>query len=87
MEHKKLFIGSIVFLLVIGLILFLVLRKKKSSSNNPPYSCHAWTVEDQQKINSGVPQQQVCENDGFIFTQGANQNYPGCGTCWCCAPN
>lgn len=68
----------------VALVLYFALRKKSSSPKAPVYSCHQWTEQEQAQINNGVPQNQVCANGGNIFTQGANQNYPGCNTCWCC---
>lgn len=72
------------FVIGIGVGLYFIIRKKDSSSEAHTYSCHNWTPAEQAQIDSGVPQYQVCENGGNIFTQGANQNYPGCKTCWCC---
>jgi hypothetical protein len=87
MEPKiKILIGGTIIVLIFGITLFFVLRHK-SKSTGLPYSCHNWTPAEQQQLDSGVPQQQVCENGGNVFTGGYNQNYDGCKTCWCCTPN
>ncbi|XP_060603017.1 uncharacterized protein LOC132756058 [Ruditapes philippinarum] len=53
-------------------------------------TCHRWTEEDNNVMGpSRTPEdeRQYCEGVlGYIFTQGKNEEYPGCGECWCCKP-
>lgn len=52
------------------------------------YKVYNWSDEDKQyfKGNGSGTQQQLtrCEDSGNIFTAGNNQNYPGCGSGYCC---
>ena len=55
------------------------------------WKCHKWTKDDKKwKKDSGgrnITWNQVCERDGINkYTEGNNSQYPGCGECWCCAP-
>ncbi|VDI32522.1 Hypothetical predicted protein [Mytilus galloprovincialis] len=52
----------------------------KASSN---WKCYHYTLANKiAMIMFG--QKTICEKHGRIFTKGINNNYPGCGTCWCC---
>ena len=59
-------------------ILFIVLAG--------PYKCKRHTEAEQSKVKE-VGGEAYCKSLGFIFTQGKNTEYPGCGDCWCCIPS
>jgi len=56
-------------------------------NQNFEYECYHWTAEDIAKHNGDLEKEkEVCEAKGpaYIFTQGRNDNNPGCGNCYCC---
>jgi len=58
-----------------------------SDKGNKEYECYHWTAEDIAKHNGDLEKEkEVCEAKGpaYIFTQGRNDNNPGCGNCYCC---
>merc|ERR1719370_2809369 len=58
-----------------------------SDKGNKEYECYHWTAEDIAKHNGDLgKEKEVCEAKGpaYIFTQGRNDNTPGCGNCYCC---
>ena len=52
--------------------------------------CHRWTDDDNDAMGpspSIETKRDWCENVlGYTFTQGQNEYYPNCETCWCCKP-
>jgi hypothetical protein len=55
------------------------------------WKCHKWSKEDKnwkkEKGGRSVNWDQVCERNGINkYTKGNNMGFPGCGECWCCAP-
>jgi hypothetical protein len=66
--------------------LLLKLRQEASSPPAPsPWSCYQFTPEEQKDINAHkISSKMVCEDHNYTFTSGKNDQYPGCGTCWCC---
>lgn len=63
---------------------------KNVSYQDNQYETYNWSDEDKQYFKengSGVQQQLTrCEanGNGYVFTKGENNNYPGCGTGYCC---
>jgi hypothetical protein len=57
-----------------------------NGSTGTQWSCYHYSAQEVKDINAGkMTQQAVCAKDGHIYTAGNNTNYPGCGTCYCCA--
>ena len=53
------------------------------------YQCYSWDSEANSTYLAShgetlEAQLQVCNSVGGVFTRGANDNFPGCGGCWCC---
>lgn len=49
--------------------------------------CHNFTSADwNSPAGKQGDQQGMCTRRGFVWTQGNNADYPGCGGCWCCIP-
>jgi hypothetical protein len=53
------------------------------------WKCVYYTAQEVAEIKAGqLTQQQACnDHSPSTFTGGHNANYPGCGTCYCCAKN
>ena len=49
-----------------------------------PYTSHNYTTAETNTIYGGVPEQQICNASGSIYTHGYNANYDGCGLSYCC---
>ncbi len=45
------------------------------------------TVGGKAKLKRGIELILACQRASGVPTVGANTNYPGCGTGWCCAPD
>ena len=46
----------------------------------------SYTKEELDEI-ANISYQHVCERQkGQVFTGGHNENFQGCGLCWCCRP-
>ncbi|XP_053373582.1 insulin-like peptide receptor isoform X2 [Mercenaria mercenaria] len=54
------------------------------------YECYHWTDEDlwvMGRFRTPMKEKARCEEDlGYVFTQGKNEDFAGCKTCWCCKP-
>ncbi|XP_060592510.1 uncharacterized protein LOC132747195 [Ruditapes philippinarum] len=76
--------------LVLLTITLAVLLVDSSKAGSADLVCHHWTEEDTAAIpqpGTIEDQRKLCEDIlGYTFTQGKNEEYPGCGECWCCKP-
>lgn len=61
-------------------------RPTKKPTLKTTYTCYHYSQQEKNAIRSRG-EKAVCESAGNIFTRGRNQNYQGCGTCWCCRPH
>jgi hypothetical protein len=53
---------------------------------SPPLITHIHPARQAGGSSHGC-QEQLCDHDPVRhWTWGANSNYTGCGTCWCCTP-
>ncbi|XP_053385568.1 uncharacterized protein LOC123538671 [Mercenaria mercenaria] len=73
-------------MIVFSLVTVLIREGTHAAQDN--LYCYHWTQEDiaamgpERSLNA---QREQCEsNPGRVFTQGNNEDYPNCGTCWCC---
>lgn len=67
-----------------------------SSVEKPDWSCHHWTKADEKKLfhdgshqASMAQEHKLCESKAsslyeYKFTRGQNDDYVGCGACFCC---
>ncbi|XP_071179098.1 zonadhesin-like isoform X1 [Mytilus edulis] len=62
------------------LLLVTVLQAVAASSK---WKCYHYTVAN-KLVMIIFGEKTICEKHGRKFTKGINNNYPGCGTCWCC---
>lgn len=54
----------------------------------PSYTCHHYTQAEQDRTAGGESEKAVCESENNRnFTAGDNDNFRGCGNCWCCEEN
>jgi hypothetical protein len=65
-----------------------------------PPGCHTWNTQDREfkktlkdrrnengeKLGKHEKEKLMCEEHGYVYTRGKNEDYPRCGQCWCCIP-
>ena len=70
----------------VGLAITIILAIALSRNKKPAkYVCHQYDDKDRLLLAQGKTGKQACESKpNRIFTQGNNDKYPDCGSCWCC---
>ncbi|XP_076108178.1 uncharacterized protein LOC143076337 isoform X2 [Mytilus galloprovincialis] len=66
-----------------GVFLLLLVTVLQAVAASSKWKCYHYTFADKMAMIV-FGQTTICEKHGRKFTKGINNNYPGCGTCWCC---
>lgn len=74
---------------------FFQIQNSGYTTELPRFTCYKWSSQDTKRIKGGSPEWSTCRvksttlsgtTFAYVYTEGNNKLFPGCGGCSCCQP-